>query len=123
MATLLWTGGHMGNMYVWMQVEIWSVSTNVLQLLEYAAQQYGGQYIGYGMDHPAPSKETIMPNIERVLIASAPFQEFIMTTRRVYRWENRVETIKYLLIYVVLWATNLLFPGMVGSIPVQLNRC
>jgi hypothetical protein len=37
-----------------------------------------------------------MPNIERIIIASAPFQEFIMTTRRVYRWENHTETLKYL---------------------------
>jgi hypothetical protein len=54
-----------------------------------------------------------MPNIERVIIASAPFQEFIMTTRRVYRWENPTETTKYLLIYIVLWATDMLLPGMV----------
>jgi hypothetical protein len=83
------------------------------QLAEFAAQRYGGQYIGYGMDHPAPTKESIMPNVERLIIASAPFQEFIMTTRRVYRWEDRIETTKYLLVYVVLWATNLLLPGIV----------
>ncbi|KAF2679996.1 hypothetical protein K458DRAFT_460041 [Lentithecium fluviatile CBS 122367] len=85
-------------------------------LAEYAAQQYGGHYIGYGMDHPAPSKESIMPNIERLIVASTPFQEFIMTTRRVYRWENPTETTKYLLIYIVLWVTNLLLPGMLSAI-------
>ncbi len=36
-----------------------------------------------------------------------------MTTRRVYRWENRVETAKYLLIYLTLWYLNVLLPGIV----------
>ncbi|KAH9863713.1 hypothetical protein J1614_009645 [Plenodomus biglobosus] len=75
---------------------------------------YGGQYIGYGSDPPTPSKETIIPNIERLLVATSPLQEFIMTTRRVYRWEHPVETAKYLGIYVVLWYFNLLLPGLVS---------
>jgi hypothetical protein len=54
-----------------------------------------------------------MPSAERLIVASSPFQEFIMTTRRVYRWTNTVETSKYLVIYMVLWYANLLLPGMV----------
>ena len=54
-----------------------------------------------------------MPNLERVIIASAPFQEFIMTTRKIYRWEDPTETLKYLVIYLLLWYFNLLLPGMV----------
>ncbi|CAI6243094.1 unnamed protein product [Periconia digitata] len=88
----------------------------VQHLLEYSAQQYGGQYIGAGMDHPKPSKKTIMPNIERLVVASAPFQEFIMTTRRVYRWENRLETLKYLMVYTALWYMNLVFPGILSVV-------
>jgi hypothetical protein len=76
---------------------------------------YGGQYIGYGSSPPPPSKETIMPNIERLIVATSPFQEFIMTTRRVYRWESRAETSKYLLIYMLLWYYNLLLTGIVCS--------
>lgn len=83
-------------------------------LLSYA-HRYGGQYIGYGSSPPGPSKETIAPNIERLIVASAPFQEFLMTTRRVYRWENPPETIKYLLVYVVLWYLNLLLPGTITA--------
>ncbi|KAH7113243.1 hypothetical protein B0J11DRAFT_572725 [Dendryphion nanum] len=85
-------------------------------LLTYFANRYGGQYVGYGSSPPTPSKETIMPNIERLLIASAPFQEFIMTTRRVYRWEQPTETLKYLLIYLILWYFNLLSAGMLSAI-------
>jgi hypothetical protein len=56
-----------------------------------------------------------MPNIERLIVATSPFQEFIMTTRRVYRWESPAETTKYLLIYLVLWYFNLLLPGVVSA--------
>jgi hypothetical protein len=84
-----------------------------IQLLVYYANQYGGQYIGYGSNPPKPSKETIMPSIERLIVATSPFQELIMTIRRVYRWEYPSETIKYLVIYLVLWYLNLLLPGVV----------
>jgi len=74
-----------------------------------------GQYIGYGSDPPQLSKQTIMPNIERLIVATSPFQELIMTTRRVYRWEHPAETTKYLVIYLILWYFNLLLPGVVRS--------
>ncbi|KAH8728319.1 hypothetical protein GQ44DRAFT_724328 [Phaeosphaeriaceae sp. PMI808] len=84
-------------------------------LLDFYAHQYGGQYIGYGCNPPKPSKETIMPNIERLIVSTSPLQEFIMTTRRVYRWENRAETTKYLVIYLILWYMNLLLPGILSA--------
>lgn len=57
-----------------------------------------------------------MPNVERLLIASAPLQEFIMTTRRVYRYESPAETLKYLLIYCTLWYFNLILPGLISAL-------
>lgn len=95
---------------------------DMLKLLDFYAHRYGGQYIGYGSDPPAPSKETIMPNIERLIVASSPFQEFAMTTRRVYRWENRLETTKYLLIYFTLWLLNLILPGLVRCSQPSVER-
>lgn len=56
-----------------------------------------------------------MPNVERLLIASSPLQEFAMSVRRIYRWENPRETGKYLAIYMTLWLFNLILPGMVSS--------
>lgn len=85
-------------------------------LLVFLAHRYGGQYIGYGSDPPAPSKETIMPNIERLIVATSPIQEFIMTTRRVYRWEYPAETLKYMGIYIVLWYFDLLLPGVLSAL-------
>jgi hypothetical protein len=55
-----------------------------------------------------------MPNIERIIVATSPFQEFIMTTRRVYRWEKPAETSKYLVVYILLWYFNLILPGVVS---------
>ncbi|KAL1795315.1 hypothetical protein ACET3X_007131 [Alternaria dauci] len=85
-------------------------------LLDYYAHRYGGQYIGFGSELPTPSKETIMPNIERLIVATSPFQEFIMTTRRVYRWEHPAETTKYLVIYIILWYMDLLLPGALSVV-------
>ncbi|KAJ4334169.1 hypothetical protein N0V95_009238 [Ascochyta clinopodiicola] len=76
--------------------------------------QHVRQYIGYGSSPPMPSKQTILPNIERFLIASSPFQELIMTSRRVYRWEQPATTVKYLLIYSLLWYFNMLLPGFLA---------
>ncbi|KAF2440804.1 hypothetical protein P171DRAFT_500312 [Karstenula rhodostoma CBS 690.94] len=84
-------------------------------LLVYYAHQYGGQYIGYGSDPPAPSKETVMPNIERLLLASSPIQEFVMTSREIYRWEQPAETLTYLLIYATLWYFDMLLPGSLAA--------
>lgn len=55
-----------------------------------------------------------MPNIERLLLASSPFQEFVMTSRQIYRWDRPAETLTYLLIYATLWHSNLLISGCVG---------
>jgi hypothetical protein len=54
-----------------------------------------------------------MPNVERIIIASAPFQRFIMATREVYRWEDPTKTTTVLIIYMVLVYYSLLLPAMV----------
>jgi hypothetical protein len=54
-----------------------------------------------------------MPNVERIIIASAPFQRFIMKTREVYRWEDPTTTTTVLLIYMVLVYYSLLLPASV----------
>ncbi|THX29280.1 hypothetical protein D6D10_08964 [Aureobasidium pullulans] len=85
-------------------------------LLQYYAQQYGGQYIGHGSSPPAPTKESIMPNVERIIIASAPFQSLIMAARKVYRWEDPKATFGYLILYVALLYWDLLLSGMLSAI-------
>ncbi|KAF2703530.1 hypothetical protein K504DRAFT_463583 [Pleomassaria siparia CBS 279.74] len=92
----------------------WKAYTH--HLLEYFAGQYGGQYIGYGSDPPLPCKESIMPIVERLIVASAPFQGFIMTTRRIYMWHSPSETFTYLMTYLLLWYFNLVFPAALSTI-------
>ncbi|GAM87602.1 hypothetical protein ANO11243_056290 [Dothideomycetidae sp. 11243] len=99
-----------------------ALATNELDRLIKARQTiYGGQYIGAGSQPPPPSKETIVPNLERVIIASTPLQEIIMTARRIYRWENISETFVYLMIYLLLWYLDLLLPGMVSELVIPLQ--
>lgn len=64
-----------------------------------------------------------MPNIERLVVATSPFQELIMTTRRVYRWESTTETMKYLVIYVLLWYFDVLLAGFVSRLTDRIKRC
>ncbi|KEQ90460.1 hypothetical protein AUEXF2481DRAFT_704308 [Aureobasidium subglaciale EXF-2481] len=85
-------------------------------LTQYYAQQYGGQYIGYGSSPPAPTKESIMPNIERVIIASAAFQRVMMMTRQIYRWENPTTTAVVLVLYMTLVYYGLLLPGILSGL-------
>ncbi|OAL47228.1 hypothetical protein IQ07DRAFT_573080 [Pyrenochaeta sp. DS3sAY3a] len=87
-----------------------------IHILDSYAHRYGAQYIGYGSDPPNPTRETIMQNIERFIISSSPLQEFLMNTRRVYRWQDRAETAKYLVIYFVLWYFDLLLPGLLSAV-------
>lgn len=54
-----------------------------------------------------------MPNIERLLVITAPVQELALAIRDIYRWEVPVKTAKYLTLYLVLWYLNLLLSGMV----------
>lgn len=54
-----------------------------------------------------------MPNVERIIIASAPIQRVVMVTRQVYRWEDPLKTSTLLVLYMVLVYYNLVLPSMV----------
>ncbi len=89
--------------------------TNITQLLKFYAQKYGARYIGYCNSPPEASKDTLMPSIEKLLVATAPLQTLAMSARRVYRWENRSETLAYLVIYLVLWSFDIAVSGCVSN--------
>ncbi|KAG8529836.1 uncharacterized protein KY384_005317 [Bacidia gigantensis] len=44
--------------------------------------------------------------VERLLVASAPWQSWIMNVRSVYRWENKTTTGNWFALYLVLWYTQ-----------------
>jgi hypothetical protein len=58
----------------------------------------------------------LIPSIERLLVSSAPFQELVMKTRQVYRWEDEYKTLRYLIAYYALWFFDLILPGFLGGI-------
>jgi len=44
--------------------------------------------------------------MERLFIASAPWQSWFMDVRAVYRWENPRVTAKWFAVYLLLWYTQ-----------------
>lgn len=76
----------------------------ILQLLLQQAEKYGGDYIGSFSEPPPASQETVSASIERLIVASTPWQELMMHVRRIYRWENQKETSMYLVAFTILWS-------------------
>ncbi|KAL8641894.1 MAG: hypothetical protein Q9226_008572 [Calogaya cf. arnoldii] len=79
----------------------WKVYTQRLVLQQ--AEKYGGHYIGSFAEPPTASQKSISAGMERLLIASSPWQELGMHIRRIYRWENQRETAAYLVAFIILW--------------------
>lgn len=79
------------------------------------AEKYGGQYIGSSAEPPPASQETISAGIERMLVASTPWQEVIMHIRRIYRWDNANETLTYFIIFLILWAIDCVASAIVST--------
>ena len=50
--------------------------------------------------------DSIRRHIERIVIASAPWQTWAMDVRSIYRWEQPWITARWLVVYVVLWFTD-----------------
>ena len=99
------------------------------QLILQQAEKYGGHYIGAFSEPPAASQETVSASIERLLIASSPWQELTMHVRRIYRWENQKESTAYLMAFMFLWAYGALSAAAVSqrhgpnSPPLTLDGC
>ncbi|KAL8874301.1 MAG: hypothetical protein Q9174_000341 [Haloplaca sp. 1 TL-2023] len=71
-------------------------------LLLWHSQDFSAQYIDDFDDLPF-DRDSLQLHIERLISASAPWQEFFMSIRSVYRWEKPRNTAKWLAVYVVLW--------------------
>ena len=88
------------------------------QLILQQAEKYGGHYIGAFSEPPTASQETVSASVERLLIASSPWQELTMHARRIYRWENQKESTAYLVAFLFLWAYGALSAVAVSQIEV-----
>ena len=88
-----------------------------MQTLVYATQDFCTQYID-DYDKLPYDIYSLRLHLERLLMASAPWQSWAMDVRAVYRWENPKTTGKWLALYVVLWYTE----HIVGFVVSKLSR-
>jgi hypothetical protein len=60
--------------------------------------------------------------IERLVMASEPWQTWLMEIRRLYRWEDPRWTAKWYGIFTILWYTNHVVSFMVSGIIYNLTK-
>ena len=101
-------------------------------------QDFSAQYVD-DFDELPYDVDSIRRHIERIVIASAPWQAWAMDVRSVYRWEQPWTTAKWLIAYVVLWSTDHIigflyayilyislksrfFPSSIDSLRVSMQR-
>lgn len=106
--------------------------------LIYYTQDFSAQYID-DFDELPFSVNSVRQYIERLVMASAPWQSWAMKVRSVYRWEDPRTTGKWFALYVSLWYTehimaffygyiiyyvvkNRFYPTSVGSIRSSMQR-
>ncbi len=80
----------------------------------YATQDFCAQYIDEYDKFPYDIS-SLRLCLERLVIASAPWQSWAMDVRAVYRWENPKTTGKWLALYTVLWYTEHIVSFVVGK--------
>ncbi|KAI4181474.1 MAG: hypothetical protein LQ348_005007 [Seirophora lacunosa] len=68
-------------------------------------QDFSAQYID-DFDELPFDRGILRQQIERLAIASEPWQAFFMKLRAVYRWEKPLSTTKWLALYMFLWYTQ-----------------
>lgn len=96
-------------------------------MLLYYTQDFSAQYIDDSDELPVDLGR-LKSHVERLVMASAPWQAWCMHIRRVFRWEDPVETGRWLVIYSVVWYTQNMMAFVVGqTLPlskvVRLTRC
>ncbi|OJD33484.1 p-loop containing nucleoside triphosphate hydrolase protein [Diplodia corticola] len=74
----------------------------------YATQDYRALG-GDALDQTAFSRHLLIEHVERILMASAPWQSYFLKLRDLYRWENPQKTGRWLAIFVFLWWADYVF--------------
>lgn len=75
------------------------------QILLYYTNDFTAQYVD-DFDELPFDLDSVRHHVERLVVASQPWQAWVMDVRSVYRWENPKKTGKWLAIYLVLWYTE-----------------
>ncbi|RVD88004.1 uncharacterized protein DFL_002204 [Arthrobotrys flagrans] len=69
----------------------------------YLSQRFIPIYTSPWEEVPRYESSRTLSHFERIAIGMAPFQEWAMVIRNVYRWEDPVKTARWMGIYIVLW--------------------
>ena len=77
-----------------------------LQNLLYYTQDFSAQYVDDFEQLPF-DLDTLRNHVERLAMASAPWQIWAMNLRAVYRWEDPMRTGGWLALYIALWHTGI----------------
>lgn len=76
-------------------------------MLLWYTQDFSAQYID-DFDKLPFDRDSLQLHVERLIMASAPWQEFVMSVRSVYRWESPRKTARWFALYIGLWYTQYL---------------
>ncbi|KAL8921570.1 MAG: hypothetical protein Q9172_003969 [Xanthocarpia lactea] len=83
--------------------------------LLYYTQGFSAQYID-DFDQLPFDVDSLRLQVERLAMASAPWQAFLMDMRSVYRWEDPLNTSKWLAVYLCLWYSQHLMGFIYGYV-------
>lgn len=75
------------------------------QLALYITRGFTAQYIDDFDDLPFDI-DTLTRTVERIVVASAPWQTWFMDMRSIYRWDDPRRTGFWMVVWIILWQTE-----------------
>jgi hypothetical protein len=90
------------------------------QLLHLYVELYGAQYIGVFDQLPKPTESAIISSFERVILTSAPYQNFLMQMREISLWKQPKRSAGYMATYLLVWWYDCL-TGLTVRLPFALS--
>ncbi|KAL8781068.1 MAG: hypothetical protein Q9194_000575 [Teloschistes cf. exilis] len=84
-------------------------------VLIWYTQDFAEQYID-DFDELPFDVDSLRMHLQRLVMASGPWQTFFMDVRSVYRWEDPKNTAKWFSIYVILWYNQYVVSFLYGYI-------
>lgn len=91
------------------------------QFVLYHTQDFSVQYID-DFDELPFDIDRLRDHIERIVVASAPWQKWFMQVRKVYRWEDPKRTAMWLAVYVTCWYYQFFLGFVYGYIIYRVLR-
>ncbi|KAI9834551.1 MAG: hypothetical protein M1819_002927 [Sarea resinae] len=84
-------------------------------MLLFYSQDFSAQYVD-DVDLLPLDVESMKSSVERLIMASTPWQAWAMHIRQVYRWEDPMKTGKWLCIFIFLWSNQYIMAFVYGYI-------